>query len=645
MFLFFTEALANSQERILLSATEPSYPPFSIVAKNNRSDGFSVDLLKSVAKVMGLEVQFKVGEWDVIKNELKSGQLDVLALMVRHPEREKDFDFTIPYFSSYRTVIIRKGDKRIKKVSDLGGKKLIVVKGGIGHEYLLETQLTPNIILTNTYEEALGLLANYNYDGVLIQKIVGIQLIERLNHSNLEPVNFILNDLRQDFCFAVKDGDKELLAQLNEGLSIVISNGTYERLYNKWFDFLNKESLLYKKISSIFIVLAALLLILSLLSFIWQKALKQKVEEKTRKLEENRTKEKAMQQDKVSNFEKTVESLVKLIEHRDNYTGGHSQRVATYSKMVAQEMNYSAVDCELIYRAGILHDIGKVTTPDAILLKPGRLSEDEFELIQSHVKTGADMLEKIPMYQDLSAIVRAHHERIDGTGYPAGLVGDAIPPLARIMAVCDAFDAMTTNRIYKACKTVSQALEELQSLIGIHYQEEVVMAANRALSQLKLADNTSQFPESKLEQQRFAFFFKDQVTNAFNEKYLTILLKRNKFDLQYCCLNVVFLKNFTQYNDCYGWKSGDDVLNEVSKVIQEQFLHSLVFRFHGDDFIIMCREHIEIDLAGLEKGAKLPEKEISLAHIHFHTENHEITTIEALENKIQEYQARQYNEK
>ena len=139
------------------------------------------------------------------------------------------------------------------------------------------------------------------------------------------------------------------------------------------------------------------------------------------------------------NYEQTIKAMVDLVESRDTYTGGHSERVAGYSKAIAQEMNLSEEECELIFRAGMLHDIGKVTTPDTILLKPGKLSGREYALIQNHVTVSYELLSKIPMYTKISDIVITHHERYDGNGYPNGLKGDEIPLLGRIMIIADAF--------------------------------------------------------------------------------------------------------------------------------------------------------------------------------------------------------------
>jgi diguanylate cyclase (GGDEF)-like protein/PAS domain S-box-containing protein len=180
--------------------------------------------------------------------------------------------------------VVRKDDPAIKSLSDLSGKKLLVMSGDNAHEYLLRTKITEHIIETKTFEEAFRKLSAGQYDAVVVQKLVGIQLIKSLKLSNLKPVDFILKELRQDFCFAVREGDKELLALLNEGLSIVMANGIYEQLYKKWFSFLIEDNAQHRQISHILIVVTIFLLVLISLSIIWQRTLQRRINDKTRAL-------------------------------------------------------------------------------------------------------------------------------------------------------------------------------------------------------------------------------------------------------------------------------------------------------------------------------------------------------------------------
>ncbi|HUR52770.1 MAG TPA: HD domain-containing phosphohydrolase, partial [Gemmataceae bacterium] len=147
-------------------------------------------------------------------------------------------------------------------------------------------------------------------------------------------------------------------------------------------------------------------------------------------------------------FLKTVTVLAQAVELRDDYTGGHTQRVTRYAGMLAERLELPEDQLELIKLGTPLHDIGKIGIDDAILRKPGRLTPDEFAVMQKHTTKGAEILQSIAEMQPIIPIVRNHHERWDGTGYPDRLAGEEIPFLARLVAVADAFDAMTSHRPY-----------------------------------------------------------------------------------------------------------------------------------------------------------------------------------------------------
>ncbi|MBO5623970.1 MAG: HD domain-containing protein, partial [Butyrivibrio sp.] len=127
---------------------------------------------------------------------------------------------------------------------------------------------------------------------------------------------------------------------------------------------------------------------------------------------------------------------------KDPYTNGHSVRVAKYTALIAKEMGYDAETVEKYYRIGLLHDVGKVGIPKAVLNKPGKLTDEEYDLIKSHTLKGYEVLKDISIVPELAVGALGHHERYDGNGYPNGLSGDAIPEVARIIAVADSFDAM-----------------------------------------------------------------------------------------------------------------------------------------------------------------------------------------------------------
>ena len=165
-------------------------------------------------------------------------------------------------------------------------------------------------------------------------------------------------------------------------------------------------------------------------------------------------------------FLDTITILAQAVELRDEYTGGHTFRVTTYSLLLAEHMGMAQQDIDLIRIGTPLHDIGKIGIDDAILRKPDRLTPEEFAIMKSHTVKGAEILETVPDLKNIIPIVRSHHERWDGHGYPDGLAGEAISPLARVVALADAFDAMTSDRPYRKGMPAAVAFAEIEKQTG-----------------------------------------------------------------------------------------------------------------------------------------------------------------------------------
>jgi HD-GYP domain-containing protein (c-di-GMP phosphodiesterase class II) len=178
--------------------------------------------------------------------------------------------------------------------------------------------------------------------------------------------------------------------------------------------------------------------------------------------------------DQLSLFVGTVEALAAAIDAKDRYTCGHSQRVAHLARDLALATGMDDVGAERIRISGLLHDVGKIGVPEAILCKPGRLTKEEFDQIKLHPRTGERILKDIPFLDDILPGVLYHHERLDGKGYPDGLKGEDIPMIARILAVADAFDAMSTSRSYRPAMTRDQVLAELRRGAGTQFDPTLV---------------------------------------------------------------------------------------------------------------------------------------------------------------------------
>jgi len=183
--------------------------------------------------------------------------------------------------------------------------------------------------------------------------------------------------------------------------------------------------------------------------------------------------------------------LARLLEARDAYTHGHSRRVARHALRIAHALHVPAAEAERIWTAARLHDVGKLYTPREILNKPGRLSDDEFEVIKRHPVDGAEMLADVDGEPEMVAIVRSHHERLDGRGYPDGLAGNDIPLGARIIAVADTFDALTSTRSYRPAASHKRALDILRAEAGAQLDGDAVAAFLRTYSGRRPAALTS----------------------------------------------------------------------------------------------------------------------------------------------------------
>jgi putative nucleotidyltransferase with HDIG domain len=180
-------------------------------------------------------------------------------------------------------------------------------------------------------------------------------------------------------------------------------------------------------------------------------------------------------------FLNTVKSLAAAIETKDIYTRGHSERVTQYSLIIARKLGMDSSEIEKLRLAALLHDIGKIGIDESILRKPAKLSPSEFEEIKKHPIYAANILESIPQLHEIIPVIKHHHERFDGNGYPDGLKGEKIPYLARIIAIADTFDAMSSDRPYRKALPVQVCLQEILNCSGTQFDPNIALVAEKAL--------------------------------------------------------------------------------------------------------------------------------------------------------------------
>ena len=179
-------------------------------------------------------------------------------------------------------------------------------------------------------------------------------------------------------------------------------------------------------------------------------------------------------------FFQTAESLADAIEKRDPYTGGHTQRVTSYSLAIARYLQLKSSEKKCLKIAAVLHDVGKIGIEDQILRKPEPLSPEEYNTIKRHTNMGAEILEHIRQLRDIIPGVKYHHEQMNGKGYPDGLKGEEMPVIAKIVAVADTYDAMTTDRPYRKALSKEVAMGELRRCAGAQFDRQVVEAFVKA---------------------------------------------------------------------------------------------------------------------------------------------------------------------
>ena len=259
------------------------YPPFAVVKNDGTPDGFTVDLIKAVAEAMGLKMTIKVGPWEDLKTDFKRGRLDLLINMAYSKEADAFADFAVPHVVTNGGLFVRKGDTRIASIRDLPGKSILALRGDIMHEYAVR-QGWGQLTLTKTVAEAMQLLAAGRHDVVLVGKLVGLRTLRDLQLTNIVSPDIPLEGAEQKWSFAVRQGDAELLAQLNEGLAIVKASGRYDELYANWFGVVEERRLSTEQLLNYAAVGAGLLALVLGGAFLWQASLRRQLALRTSEL-------------------------------------------------------------------------------------------------------------------------------------------------------------------------------------------------------------------------------------------------------------------------------------------------------------------------------------------------------------------------
>ena len=300
-----------------------------------------------------------------------------------------------------------------------------------------------------------------------------------------------------------------------------------------------------------------------------------------------------------------MQTLSTTIEAKDEYTRGHSHRVAEYAALIAEELGWDKKEIKNLKNAAHLHDIGKICIPDNILNKPTRLTEEEFQVIKEHTVIGAEILKNITLISHVKEVARSHHERYDGMGYPDGLKGEEIPLYARVITVADSYDAMKSRRIYRNPLDDQIIYNEIARNCGSQFDPQIagvflkMLNENRVVIREECALVNKEDNLSKMEIEIEKFISDVMITMKAQEDsegldFLTGLPMRNRGEklaaqfIQQDNGYLVFLDmdNLKKMNDLYGHKAGDRALKLLGSLLMEYAQHSVVCRLGGDEFLM-----------------------------------------------------------
>lgn len=306
----------------------------------------------------------------------------------------------------------------------------------------------------------------------------------------------------------------------------------------------------------------------------------------------------------------TIETIANTIDAKDEYTKGHSKRVAEYAAKLAEKLGMSEEEVMNIRYIALLHDIGKIGVPDAVLNKPGKLTDAEYELMKRHAEIGGEILKDIGMLPDLDVGAKFHHERYDGKGYPNGLKGEEIPLTARIICLADAYDAMTSNRVYRKHLSREVVLKEIKRCRGSQFDPIVTDAfleyleeegrdlfAEEGADQATLADASNKLLQKIVHDQNQQIIQgaeMDELTSVYTrsvaERKIVGRMQESKG-----CLFLVNLDGMRYVNQSCGFRRGDYYLQTVADLLKELTTDIIVSRFGGDEFLCFIPNMINVD--------------------------------------------------
>ena len=424
------------QEPPVVIGGDHNYPPYEYLDKSGIPAGYNVDLSQAVARVMGMDIEIRLGSWGTMRKALADGEIDILMGMAHTEERVAEVDFSIPHAKVHQSIWVRNGNATIKTVRDLADKEVIVMKGSVMHDFMLERAIPAQLFLVPTLADALTLLASGQHDCALVAKLPGEYLLSELDLDNIHPIARPL--VAQDYGYAVTEGNGELLDRFNEGLALLKKSGEYRKIREQWLGVLQAEEGSWQVLFRYGVYALGPLLLVLVLTVLWSRTLQKQVAVRTEEL-----------QREVVERQRAVEELQirqKQLLHAD--------------KMTSLGMRVSRVAHEINNPNGLI----QLNLPQ---LK--KAYQDAEPILDSHFETHGDFklgwLNYSRMREEIPHLLQ---EMLDGSTRIKGIVEDLKDFARRNDAGLD--DAVDLNEVVRAAlRLVKTTIDKSTSRFRVDY--------------------------------------------------------------------------------------------------------------------------------------------------------------------------------
>ena len=506
-----------------------AYPPYEFVDKNGEHTGFNVDLMNAVSRAAELDIEIELGEWDLVVERFKSGELDGLIGMAVTPERQRIYGFSIPHNTLHMAIFYRKGSEE-PDVDDLEGREIIVQRNGVMHDYLLENSITEKIVTVDSPLEGLKLLSSGKGDYGLFEKYQSLYFAKENEIHNLEVSGATV--FERDYAFATARDDFVLLNKLNKGLLLVRESGEYKDIFEKWFGSANwfeqnRKALLW----SIGILVAFIVVLFALR--IWNHTLKGRVKARTEELEKKATENERLRA-KIRSLHDIAFKMENCIEEEEVYD------LIVEAATDILSFDYYSLD---------------IVEGDNLIVK--RNSEN------------IEVNTRVPKYEGIAGKTLKTGKTIIIDD--VSMENDARPSSSKIKALLSVpvgdYGVFQTVTIESG--SFKQEDAELAELLMLH--------ALGAFEKIK-----------KTKEIRFLAFH-DSLTGLYNRTFFDEEVSRVDTSRN-LPISVIFadVNGLKSLNDCFGHFYGDDYLKTISRTIKESCRHEdLVVRWGGDEFVVL----------------------------------------------------------